>query len=695
MTVEARGTLLRIVVDGAEHVLRSQIIGGWRGVLLESPGPNEREYQVDGSDTTSSSDRSPAYLDFPLYGLDAWLRDEGSYSRWEHLRVLDLDTGQPIGGALPANFVVDADLRRPEAPARLWLLGPAEPLREGLELDRDRRNARWLVERFAGSQSALPRWFFPEQPLPFGAELLHLVGRSAAAAYALAVLAWLFQRSIGLLPLRPAQGVRSAPWLSEARALGMAVVPSALLAWLLAALLVSWRIFHQLPHILDAVSYHFQASVLRTGQLALAVPPLVDAFKGPFELALAGRWFSQYPPGAPAAYAMGGWLAGPVAGLVLLASMGWTAGRLFGPGAQRLTILLGVLSPFVLFQSGSFLSHPISGALVSLALAAFVFAEQRHPRGYLACGALLGAAFLVREVAAALFGLPLAIRLFSEKRWRALGLLLLAGVPFLAIYLAYNAAQTGNPFLLPRAVFDPTDHFGFGDNIGFHQRHTLAAGLANTDELLTLLQFDLFGWPPLFALGLLGLPFLLGRAKMWDLVCAEGVLTFVVAYVGYFYHGIALGPRYYFDALPWVFLLAGRGVQTLVEVARGSRLAAGLVIGPLCVYGLLFYLPAELARRADYSGLPDGLHADVRAFVEASVSGPHLVGLPDHTLVLTDDWWLFNAALSSLNCPALPDCPVLFALATTEEDRQLLASIYPGRQVLRVVNTNGTLTVAP
>jgi hypothetical protein len=695
VTIEARGTLLRVVVDGAEHVLRSQIVGGWRGVLLESPGPNEREYQVDGSDTTSSDDRDAALLAFPLYGVDGWLRDEGSYSRWEHLRVVDLDTGQPVSGALPANFVVDADLRRPEAPAHLWLLGPAEPLREGLELDR--RNARWVVERFAGSQAALPRWFFPEQPLPFVAELLHLVGRSAAAAFALAVLARLFSRAIDLVRIAGAQGVRWPPWWPKARLaseLGAAAAWSALPTWLLASLLVSWRIYHQLPHILDAVSYDFQARVLETGQLALAVPPLVDAFKGPFELALDGRWFSQYPPGAAAAYALGGWLAGPLCGVLLVGSTGWVARRLYGPGTQRVTVLLGVLSPFVLFQSGSYLSHPISGALVGLSLAAFVFGEQRHSRGYLACGAVLGAAFLVREVAAVLFALPLAIRLFSLKRWRALFLLLVAGVPFLAVYLAYNAAQTGNPFLLPRAVFDPTDHFGFGDNIGFHQRHTLAAGLANTDELLTLLQFDLFGWPPLFALGLLGLPFLLGRAQTWDGVAAEGFLTFVVAYVAYFYHGIALGPRYYFDALPWLLLLAGRGVQSLAEVARGSRLAAALVVGPLCVYGLLFYLPAELARRADYSGLPDGRPAVV-SFVEPTVFGPRLVGLPDHALVLTDDWWLFNAALAALNCPSVPDCPVLFALATTDGDRQLLARTYPGRQVLRVVDTNGTLTVAP
>src|SRR5262249_57931271 len=136
-----------------------------------------------------------------------------------------------------------------------------------------------------------------------------------------------------------------------------------------------------------------------------------------------------------------------------------------------------------------------------------------------------------------------------------------------------------------------------------HPPHPLAAGLANPDELLTLLQFDAFGWPPLFTFGLMGLPFLVGRARVWDALAALGFLAFVVAYVGYFYHGIALGPRYYFEAMPWVLLLAGRGAQTLAEVAC-SRLAATAMVVLLALNSVFFYVPAELQRRTDMSGLP-------------------------------------------------------------------------------------------
>ena len=127
-------------------------------------------------------------------------------------------------------------------------------------------------------------------------------------------------------------------------------------------------------------------------------------------------------------------------------------------------------------------------------------------------------------------------------------------------------------------------------------------GLVNTDEQLTLLQFDAFGWPPLALYGLLAVPLLARRWDGWTLTALGGLLTFVVVYIGYFYHGIALGPRYYFEAMPWLLLLAGRGAQVLAHIS-GSRLAALTVVSVLELNALFFYLPHEFQRRIDYSGM--------------------------------------------------------------------------------------------
>ena len=472
-----------------------------------------------------------------------------------------------------------------------------------------------------------------------------------------------------------------------------------LAGWLLAAALVSVRAYQQLPHVLDALSYSFQAGLLSSGRLWLDAPVPIDAFRGPFEVLWQGRLFSQYPPGAPAAYALGrlanlDWLVGPLCGAVLIGATAWTAAVLFDTWTGLVVLWLGALSPFILFQAGSFLSHPVAGALVAGALAVFVAAERsKRVARYSFVGVCLGAAFLVREPASLLFGLPLVARLLKQRQWRGLQSMLLAGVPFLVVYLAYDAVVTGSPFQLPRTLFDPSDHFGFGDGIGFHHRHTLAAGLANTDELLTLLQFDLFGWPPLVGLGLLGLPFLLGRARSWDWVAGGGCLAFVAAYIGYFYHGIALGPRYYYEAVPWLLLLAGRGAGMVCELA-GTRLAVMAVLLALSLHTLVFYLPAELERRIDFSGWPDGQRIRL-GFVAPSPLGPRLTTVSSPTLVLTNDWWLFNAALSSLNCPRVPDCLVTFALAPTPADAERLQQLYPGRMLLHAVNHGGTVELEP
>ena len=725
--IESHFSFVRVTVDGQAHTFSAVLGPGWRGISLEQPGPLEREYQIDGSDTTSSDDRDPAFigtlLDGPLYRFDSWLRDESSYSRWERVRIVDLATGQavPDGSGLPNEFRIDATLRRPEATARLWLLGPTNDRREGLELNRDTRNARWVIQRGGGTEY-LPRWFFPEQPAPFAAELLHLLGRSAAAGFALALAAVLVAHALALLPLSASAPAARPPFHIAKRNFEASRGPSRadekasrgrhrdvtfwstgadwlLGLWLVAAALVTTRVYHQMPHILDAMSYTFQAGLFASGKLALDAPPVPDAFKGPFEILWQGRLFSQYPPGAPAVYALGQlvgleWLVGPFACVALVGATSWTAGALYGRATGLVVLGLGLLSPFVLFQAGSFLSHPIAAAVLAGALAAFVAAEHYgRQRWFAVSGALFGFAFITREASSVLFALPLAARLLTTRNWRPAVVMAAYGVPFLLAYLLYNQWLTGSPWLLPRTIFNPTDHFGFGDGIGFHTRHTLAAGLANTDELLTLLQFDLFGWPPLVALGLLGIPLLFGRARTWDALAAGGFLAFVVAYAAYFYHGIALGPRYYFEAMPWLLLLAGRGAQVLADLAR-SRLAAGLVLGALSLNTLFFYIPAELQRRADFSAMV-GTRRISLDFVQTSLFGPRLVGVQAPALVLTDDWWLYNTALAALNCPRLPDCAIVFGLAVSPDDQRRLVAAYPDRTVLRTLDDAGHIRLAP
>src|SRR5215467_11227288 len=136
--------------------------------------------------------------------------------------------------------------------------------------------------------------------------------------------------------------------------------------WLTAALFVTVRVYHQLPHIVDAQAYYFQSRIFETGRTWLQIPSVVDKLDGFQQVEWNGRWFAQYPPGAPALYALGGlvglaWLVGPLATLALLVGTVVAGWLMYDRRVALTALVLLAVSPFVLFQSGSFMSHPIAG----------------------------------------------------------------------------------------------------------------------------------------------------------------------------------------------------------------------------------------------------------------------------------------------------------------------------------------------
>jgi hypothetical protein len=78
-----------------------------------------------------------------------------------------------------------------------------------------------------------------------------------------------------------------------------------------------------------------------------------------------------------------------------------------------------------------------------------------------------------------------------------------------------------------------------------------------------------------------------------------------------------------------------------------------------------------------------------------TVLGPRVEGVQAPALVLTDDWWVYNTSLAALNCWSVPDCPVLYAWAPRDTDVQELRLRYPGRTLLRAIESGGTLIVQP
>jgi hypothetical protein len=373
---------------------------------------------------------------------------------------------------------------------------------------------------------------------------------------------------------------------------------------------------------------------------------------------------------------------------------------MFSPATALLALLLGALSAFYLYLAASYLSHAIAlffGVYFLLALLRF---EVTHRQYQLAIAAVCaGGLLLTRELSMVLVcgGSLLFLVLLHWRQWwrdRAeiipaavfpLGILGLCGL----LYLAYNTLQTGSPFLLPRTVFNPSDQYGFGQGIGFYGQHTLAAGFVNLDQLLTILLIDLYGWPFYLTLAFIPLAFLRRRRDLsFDFFCLAMASLLIFAQIGYFYHGIYLGPRYLFDALPFLLLLSARGITGLSAIlaALGGRVAplVGMTARRLSAYApvaalvvaliscnLFYYLPRQAALYKNYTGLPVTEPLQV-----TKVYAFH----PQHAIVLTSDWFIYNYVLFPLNDPDLKG-KTLYAFAPNSTVISQLEEQYPSRTV--------------
>ncbi len=343
------------------------------------------------------------------------------------------------------------------------------------------------------------------------------------------------------------------------------------------------------PHIYDASAYLFAAKMYALGHFSVPIPAAVDRFPGPFMVQYNGQWFGQYAPGTALTLVPGiwlgvPWLVEPVLGTFALLGTGLIAARLYDRRVATVAVLLGTLSPFYSYLAASYLSHTVALCYFVWGTWALLrFAQGEASWNMPLAAALFGMAGLTRDLVAVLYvgivlpGIMLLVWRDVQQHWRLWVLPLVTFFSILLLFVVFNwlfnALLTGDPQVTPRSLFFAGDHWGFGQGIGFYGQHTLAAGFVNIDELLTILQIDLFGWPFYLTLAFLAIPFLTRRfvSADWFMLAVAAIMT--GAYIGYFYHGIYLGPRYLFETLPFLLILTSRGLFTLAATAMDARQA--------------------------------------------------------------------------------------------------------------------------
>lgn len=507
----------------------------------------------------------------------------------------------------------------------------------------------------------------------------------------------------------PALAVERAhePNSTLSRARGHLWYPTLLLicaaAFVLTAL-ISQGIFERVPHVEDEAAYLFQAQVFAQGRLSVPEPPYSESYWSPFVLDYQGRRFAKYPPGYPLLLSLGVLTGAPwVVNALLAPAALWfiaLAGRrIYSPTTGLLAAALGLTCPVFLAISGSLLSHPTSLFFTALFVWAFAALVQepsdasRWPYA-VAAGMALGSLLITRPFDALGISLPFALyvlvrALRGDRALLRQGLIIGAVVLFFGLGLiAYWYALTGE-FTNPYRILWPYDRPGFGPNFG-PKGYTLATGLSYLRANLRDLAASFLGWPWYLNLLFLPLPFVLHPRERWNYLLLASFLSLAALHVTYWYYGgrDAGFPRYYYDALPVLLLLTGRGVELAADAlqrlylrlrfrsgqatSRTSllliKLPIYLILIGLVLYNGLFFLPPNLMAFHGKSGITA---APLQAVATSGVSNAIV-------LVADVELWYDFAVFFSANSPTL-DSDVVYAIYYDQQQARAVKDLFPNR----------------
>lgn len=393
-------------------------------------------------------------------------------------------------------------------------------------------------------------------------------------------------------------------------AIGLALIA------VLAAYLVTDRVFENLAHLEDEQAFVWQAAVMAKGKLTLPSPPSSKSFLWPFVIDYNGQRFGKYPLGWPAVLSLGYLLN--IRSLVnpLLAGLGvWLTyllgKRIFGAPTGLLAAGLTLASPFFLMISGSLLSHPLglvlSATFALCWLAAFTdspgkpgelmetdtmpasegngFVSHDDHRGNISkqwlavigAGLALGALAITRPWTAVGVGLPFAIHgLFllvrSDGRHRRM-LLVLAGIALglASLHLVWQWRATGNPFINTYTLWWSYDKIGFGPGHGVNEAgHTLQKGIRHVIYSFRGGFPDLYGWKLIshglsvsaifIPFGILALWKLPAGKRLAALLSGSVILGLVLVHLAYWVGSYILGPRYYYEGLYSLTIFSAAGI---------------------------------------------------------------------------------------------------------------------------------------
>ena len=349
-------------------------------------------------------------------------------------------------------------------------------------------------------------------------------------------------------------------------------LPVAAGIYFLAVYYLSMKVLGGIPHVGDGVIQLLGAKMLAGGSFTVPVPPNIEFFSDPFLAAKGGAWFTQYPVGFQMMLVPFVLLGNPALLNPLLTTLSL---MFFVKICEELNLsgwwgLLFALSPFVIFMSGAFMSHPSAMFWGAVSLFAFIKSARVKSGWLLLWGLSAGLMFSVRPFTAVCFTLPLFIIIVRRKIGLGILLAVIGGMLGALPYFINNFYTTGSFFTAGyQAAWDGAAGLFFKDS-QWGPQHTPQLGFLHLQTLLQGLNTRLFELPfPALA----GIVFwiLLRREKSWKEwgLFWAGFGSFA-GYYFYFYVDSVYGPRFaYSAAFPWLILTA-LGLKSLYRYLRDN-----------------------------------------------------------------------------------------------------------------------------
>lgn len=321
---------------------------------------------------------------------------------------------------------------------------------------------------------------------------------------------------------------------------------------------VGQLVLQNFPNSGDEYCYVYQAQTFARGRLGNPPHPLQEFFELLHVANRSGTLVTSFPPGWPLLLAgallvrVPVWIINPLIGAGTLAVLFLLGRRIYDDEVAVAAVLTMMLSSFFIFTSASYFGHTLAGLLVLLFVyfALDAVDEDRAVYGALA-GTCLGWAVTTRYYPPLLCAVPVALFAFQKRPrpFRAIAGCAAAGLPFVIFLLVYNATLTGHPLVLTLTGVEPEGEWFPAD-----------FPLRGTELLLGRLGRLLIWTPPVLLF--VYLAYLNGslrdrRTRIVALVfvcLVAGLLPFVGR------GGNQYGPRYFYEAFPFLVLVAVAGL---------------------------------------------------------------------------------------------------------------------------------------